>query len=89
MADLSLTAAFGDYDRLGGLHSAALRPQGIDLRVLTLPPNEIFRRMCQGLEFDVSEMSMGAHCFCWAKANRRLSAYPPSRAKRSAMRWSM
>ena len=63
MPDMELTAAFGDYDRTNILKMGSVRPQGVNLRVLSLPPTEIFFRMCRYQEFDLSEMSMGAHMF--------------------------
>ena len=87
MSDLALTAAFGDYDRTAPLVTGAVRVPGVDLRVLTLPPSEIFLRMCRDQEFDVSEMSMGAHAFLSATGDNPFVAVPafPSRAFRHAM----
>lgn len=58
MQQLSLTFASGPYDRMQALRSGALQPDGITLRYLTLQPAEIFWRMLQYREFDVSELSM-------------------------------
>jgi 4,5-dihydroxyphthalate decarboxylase len=87
MSDLQLTAAFGDYDRIAALRTGQVRAQGIDLRVLCLPPGEIFARMCQGLEFDASEMSMGAHLNLLGTGDSPFVGMPafPSRAFRHAM----
>jgi 4,5-dihydroxyphthalate decarboxylase len=87
MSDLQLTAAFGDYDRIAALRTGQVRAQGIDLRVLCLPPGETFARMCQGLEFDASEMSMGAHLNLLGTGDSPFVGMPafPSRAFRHAM----
>ena len=87
MADLILSAAFGNYDRINPLHTGAVRVNGIDLRILTLSPSEIFRRMCSDLEFDVSEMSMGAHAYLTGSDDNPFVAMPafPSRAFRHGM----
>ena len=87
MADLALTAAFGDYDRIAPLRCGDVRAQGIDLRILTMSPTEIFQRMCRDLEFDVSEMSMGAHAYLVGTGDSPFVAMPafPSRAFRHAM----
>ncbi len=87
MQRLSLTGAFGDYDRIRALDACSIRPEGIDLRVLRLSPSEIFFRMCQYQEFDVSEMSMGAYCYLCGKENNPFVAMPafPSRAFRHSM----
>ncbi len=87
MQRLSLTGAFGDYDRIRALDACSISPEGIDLRVLRLSPSEIFFRMCQYQEFDVSEMSMGAYCYLCGKENNPFVAMPafPSRAFRHSM----
>ena len=72
MPDLELTAAFGDYDRTNILKMGSVRPQGVNLRVLSLPPTEIFFRMCRYQEFDLSEMSMGAHMFLLGQGRQPL-----------------
>lgn len=87
MSNIELTAAFGNYDRTAVLQKGAVRPEGIDLRIITLPPVEIFYRMCRFLEFDVSEMSMGAYCYLLGNGDRPFIAMPafPSRAFRHSM----
>lgn len=87
MTGLPLTAAFGNYDRIAPLRDGVVRAQGIDLRILTLPPVEIFRRMCRFLEFDVSEMSMGAHVYLASTGESPFVGIPafPSRAFRHSM----
>ena len=87
MKPLSLTAAFGDYDRTRALDICAIHPENIDLRIVRLPPSEIFARMCQNQEFDVSEMSMGAYCYLCGQKDNPFVAMPafPSRAFRHSM----
>jgi 4,5-dihydroxyphthalate decarboxylase len=87
MSDLILSAAFGNYDRIAPLHTGSVRANGIDLRIQTLSPTEIFRRMCGDLEFDVSEMSMGAHAYLSGTGDNPFVGIPafPSRAFRHAM----
>jgi 4,5-dihydroxyphthalate decarboxylase len=84
MSELVLSAAFGNYDRIAPLHTGAVRPRGIELRIETLSPTEIFRRMCSDREFEVSEMSMGAHAYLTGAGNNPFVAMPafPSRAFR-------
>ena len=60
---LCLTGAFGPYDRTEALRTGSVQPEGIDLNCLTLHPPDIFYRMCRYQEFDVSEMSLGSHCY--------------------------
>jgi len=87
MGELALRAAFGDYDHVAALRTGSVVPRGIELRVDTLPPSDIFRRMCESLEFDVSEMSMGAHAFLCGAGESPFLGIPafPSRAFRHAM----
>src|SRR2546422_2651477 len=61
MSSLALTLAIGDYDRTGALKTGAVRPQGVDLNILTLSPEEIFYRMGRFLEFDVCEFSLSTY----------------------------
>jgi 4,5-dihydroxyphthalate decarboxylase len=58
MANLRLTLACGPYDRTQALRDGTIRPEGIDLNYITLQPAEIFWRMLQYKEFNVSEMSL-------------------------------
>jgi len=87
MTPLLLTGAFGDYDRTRALDICSIRPDGIDLRILRLSPSEIFYRMCQYQEFDVSEMSMGAYCYLSGKKENPFVGIPAflSRAFRHSM----
>ena len=87
MSDLDLTAAFGDYDRTVPLRTGDVRPKGIDLRVLSLSPTEIFARMCAHREFHASEMSMGAHLYLTGAGDSPFVGMPafPSRAFRHSM----
>jgi 4,5-dihydroxyphthalate decarboxylase len=56
MADLDLTLACWDYDRTQALKDGSVKPDGIDLRYLTVFPAETFLRMVKFREFDVSEL---------------------------------
>jgi 4,5-dihydroxyphthalate decarboxylase len=87
MPDLILSSAFGNYDRIAPLHTGAVRANGIELRIQTLSPSEIFLRMCRDREFEVSEMSMGAHAFLTGTGENPFVAMPafPSRAFRHGM----
>lgn len=84
---LTLTGAFGPYDRTEALRSGGVRPEGIDLTCLTLYPPEIFYRMCRYREFEVSEMSMGSHCFYLGQGESPFTGIPafPSRVFRHSM----
>ena len=84
MADLPLTAAFAAYDRTNPLRTGDVRPEGVDLRVLTYSTTEIFYRMVRYREFDASEMSMAAHTYLTGTGENPFVGIPafPSRAFR-------
>lgn len=58
MSSLRLSLACGPYDRTQALRDGTIRPQGIELTYVSGQPAELFWRMLQYKEFDVSEMSM-------------------------------
>jgi 4,5-dihydroxyphthalate decarboxylase len=59
--NLTLTLACGDYDRTLPLLSGAVRPDGVELKVLPLEPEEMFFRMARSREFDVAELSLSTY----------------------------
>ena len=61
MATLRLTLACGDYDRTRPLKDGLVRPDGVELEVLFLSPEETFHRMGRFREFDVSEFSLSTY----------------------------
>ncbi len=87
LSNLPLTVAFAAYDRTAPLRTGEVRPDGIDLTLLTLPPSEIFARMCSGQEFHAIEMSMGAHLYLAGTGDSPFVGMPafPSRAFRHSM----
>ena len=58
MVDLHLTLACGPYDRTLALQDGSVKPDGIELTYVAREPVEIFWRMLQYQEFDVSELSL-------------------------------
>ena len=61
MGKLTLTLALGDYDRTLALKTGLVRPEGVEVNILTLGPEEIFYRMGRFREFDVSEFSLSTY----------------------------
>jgi 4,5-dihydroxyphthalate decarboxylase len=61
MAPLSITLACGPYDRTQALADGRVRVTGVDLRYLTMEPEEIFFRMVKYGEFDVAELSLSTY----------------------------
>src|SRR5258706_11425581 len=84
MANLRLTLACGPYDRTQALRDGSIRAEGIELNYITLQPAEIFWRMLQYKEFDVSEMSLSNYTSLVSDGNPPFIAIPvfPSRVFR-------
>ena len=61
MGKLALTVALGDYDRTLALRTGMIQPDGVELNVLTLSPEEMFYRMGRFREFDASEFSLSTY----------------------------
>jgi 4,5-dihydroxyphthalate decarboxylase len=56
MPDLPLTLACWDYDRTRPLVDGRVTAQGIALDIKVMRPRQIFPRMLEKREFDVSEL---------------------------------
>src|ERR1700676_4514887 len=84
MSKLRLTFACGPYDRTQALRDGTLQPEGIELNYLPLQSAEIFWRMLQYREFDVSEMSLSNYTSLVSDGNAPFIAIPvfPSRVFR-------
>ena len=84
MADLRLTFACGPYDRTQALRDGTIEPEGIEITYVSLQPAEIFWRMLQYKEFDVSEMSLSNYTTLTASGASPFVAIPvfPSRVFR-------
>jgi 4,5-dihydroxyphthalate decarboxylase len=84
MSSLRLTFACGPFDRTQALRDGTVKPEGIDLIYLAMQPAEIFWRMLQYNEFDMSEMSLANYSMLVAKGNVPYVAIPafPSRVFR-------
>ena len=61
MADLKLTLACWDYDRTRPLIDGRVKPEGIDLDIKILRPRQMFPRMLEHQEFEVSELSLASY----------------------------
>ncbi len=61
VARLELTLACGDYDRTRAIRTGEVKPDGVELNVVTLAPEEMFYRMARFREFDVSELSLSTY----------------------------
>lgn len=85
MSARRLSIATVPYDRVNALRTGEVAPDGIALDYLAvIPAHEIFLRMAEGHEFDVSEMSLALYCTMRAQARFPFVAIPvfPSRVFR-------
>lgn len=76
MSTLSLTMALGPYEHIRDLQTGDVTVEGVGLNFLNLPTLEIFHRMTERQEFDVSEMSFGRYVGLRAQGDDRLIALP-------------
>jgi 4,5-dihydroxyphthalate decarboxylase len=58
---LDLTLGCGDYDRTRALADGRVQVEGVDLRFVTLEPEEVFFRMARYEEFDAAEFSLSSY----------------------------
>lgn len=87
MNPLSLTLALGPYDQTRDVTDGAIPIEGVLLRSLNLPIEEIFYRFTMFREWDISEMSMGKYIALRSQGDLSLTALPifVSRAFRHSM----
>ena len=85
MPDLVLKFASGDYDRVDALHSGEVQIDGVAFDFVPIQaPREIFDRMVQDQEFDISELSSSEFISMTGQGNCPFVALPvfPSKAFR-------
>jgi 4,5-dihydroxyphthalate decarboxylase len=58
---LDLTLGCGEYDRTRALADGRVQVEGVDLRYVTLEPEEVFFRMARYQEFDAAEFSLSSY----------------------------
>ena len=76
MPNLGLTIACWDYDRTRPLIDGRVQPDGITPNIQVLRPREIFPRMLEHQEFDVSEMSLASYIILKARGQCPFVAIP-------------
>ena len=81
---VNLTMAICEYDHVADLASERVGVEGVDLRCLNLPLEEIFYRFIKFREWDVSEMSYGKYVSLVSQGDTSMTAIPvfPSRMHR-------
>lgn len=84
MSDIDLTLAMAYYEHVADLTSGRVKVEGVSLRWLELPVEEIFHRFIEFREWDVSEMSMGKYVSVIAEGDDSMVGLPvfPSRVFR-------
>lgn len=84
MADLSLSIAIGDYDRVRAIARGLVPIEGVDPTFLFLGPEEIFFRAFRSTEFDICELSLSSYAVTTSKGVCPYVAVPvfPSRSFR-------
>ena len=81
MSNLKLTLACWDYDRTRPLIDGRVKPEGIDLDVKVMRPREMFPRMLEQKEFDVSELSLGSYVTLKGRGSCPFVAVPVTLSK--------
>jgi 4,5-dihydroxyphthalate decarboxylase len=79
-----ISLACWDYDRTRAIADGRIRPEGLTVEYIALPPEETFFRMARFREFDVSELSLSSYVVSRRSADPPFVALPvfPSRAFR-------
>jgi 4,5-dihydroxyphthalate decarboxylase len=76
VTDIHLTLACGTYDINRALIDGEVRPQGVDLTVLTYPSPQRHWRMGRHAEFDVCEFSMSTFLMLQGRGDNPFIAIP-------------
>lgn len=84
MSLLPLTMAMSGYEHVRDLETGAVRVEGVELSVLTLPVEEIFYRFLRYREWHISELSFAKYVAMRASGDDSVCAIPvfPSRVCR-------
>jgi 4,5-dihydroxyphthalate decarboxylase len=79
-----ISLACWDYDRTRAILEGRIRPEGLTVDYLALPPEETFFRMARFREFDVSELSLSSYVVSRRSVDPPFVAVPvfPSRSFR-------
>ncbi|HMF50118.1 MAG TPA: PhnD/SsuA/transferrin family substrate-binding protein [Candidatus Saccharimonadales bacterium] len=81
MPNLKLTLACWDYDRTRPLMDGRVKPEGIDLDIKVMRPREMFPRMLEKKEFEVSELSLGHYVTLKGRGSCPFVAVPVALSK--------
>jgi len=78
---IQLTLACWDFDRMRPLIDGRIQPDGIALGIEVLRPREMFRRMLDGREFQVSELSLANYTVLKGRGDCPFVAIPVTPSK--------
>ncbi|MDZ4342580.1 MAG: ABC transporter substrate-binding protein [Candidatus Binatia bacterium] len=81
MANLKLTLACWDYDRTRPLIDGRVKAEGIDLDIKVMRPREMFPRMLEKKEFEMSELSLGSYVTLKGRGDCPFVAVPVTLSK--------
>lgn len=81
---LRMALAIGDYDHVRDLAEGRVRPEGLELTCLRLPPEEIFARFSARREWEAAEFSLALYVNRVSAGDRSMIGIPafPSRVFR-------
>jgi 4,5-dihydroxyphthalate decarboxylase len=84
MANLNLSIAIGDHDRIRPLVDGLVKMDGVNPTFMLLEPEEIFFRAFRHVEFDICELSLSSYTVKTSQNDCPYVAVPvfPSRAFR-------
>ena len=87
MALLDLTLGCGEYDRTRALADGRVQVEGVDLRYVTLEPEEVFFRMARHEEFDAAEFSLSSYVvtLCRGAPFVAIPVFPSKRFRHSCI----
>ena len=76
MTNLTLSIAFGDYDRTRPIHDGRVKIDGVTPITQLLSPEEMFFRAFRHQAFDISELSFSSYCVKRAQGDSPYVAIP-------------
>jgi 4,5-dihydroxyphthalate decarboxylase len=81
MPNLTLTLACWDYDRTRPLLDGRVTPQGIDLDIQIMRPRQMFQRMLDHQDFQISELSLASYTALKGRSTCPFVAIPVALSK--------
>jgi 4,5-dihydroxyphthalate decarboxylase len=76
MADIPITIASGEYDRIRAMRDGVVKVEGCAVTYHVVEPNQLFTRNLKNQEFDVSEMSFSAYIALRDQGRAHYTAIP-------------